>query len=151
MTLLGYVFVLLSTAAGSSKGAISKKMSIGISGMDGNIMLNLVRMVICTLIGMLAALAAGGSAALQIPLSGLLISLLSAVSFTVLVLSWMICARSGALIMIDIFLTAGVIIPLMASQLLWDVPVTLRQWFGFLVLLIGVSILCSYRLLPGFQ
>ena len=145
MTLLGYLFILLATAAGSSKGAVSKKLSIGISGIDGNIMLNLVRMVICTLIGLVAALAAGGTSALQIPFAGLLISLLSAASFTVFVLSWMICARSGALIMIDLFLTAGVIIPLIASQVLWDVPVILRQWVGFFILLIGVSILCSYN------
>lgn len=145
MTLLGYLFALLATAAGSSKGAISKKLSIGISGTDGNIMLNLARMAICTLIGLFAALAAGGTAALQIPLSGILISLLSAASFTVFALSWMACARSGALIMIDIFLTAGVIIPLIASQVLWETPVTLRQWAGFIILLVGVSILCSYN------
>lgn len=145
MTLLGYLFAFLATAAGSTKGAISKKLSIGISGIDGNIMLNLARMAICTLIGLFAALAAGGAAALQISLAGLLISLLSAASFTVFVLSWMACARSGALIMIDIFLTAGVIIPLISSQILWDVPVTLRQWCGFVILLVGVSILCSYN------
>ncbi len=145
MIWFGYLCALIATAAGSAKGAISKKLSIGISGIDGNILLNTARMLICTLIGLFAAFAAGGINALRIPFSGLLICVMSAASFTVFVLSWMFCARSGALIMIDIFLTAGVIIPLIASQLLWDTPLTPRQWGGFLVLLVGVGVLCSYN------
>ena len=145
MTMVGYLFTLLATAAGSAKGAIGKKMSLGISGPDGNILLNTVRMLLCTLIGLGVALVAGGTGALRVSTEGLLICLLSAVSFVIFVLSWMLCARSGALVMIDIFLTAGVIIPLIASQLLWDTPVTPRQWSGFLLLLIGVGILCSYN------
>ncbi len=145
MTLLGYLFALFATMTGSAKGAVSKRLSIALSGVDGNIMLNTVRMLLCTMIGLVAALAVGGIDTLKIPISGLLISLLSAASFTVFALSWMVCARSGALIMIDIFLTAGVIIPLLASQFLWDTPVTPRQWGGFLLLIVGVSILCSYN------
>ena len=141
--ILGYIYVILGVLAGSTKGGVSKLLSGSVKSSADNLFVNAVRMLLCTCIGFVAVIVTGNGFA--VTWEGLLISLLSAVSFSAFVVIWMECVKTGALVMIDIFLTAGVAIPMIGGILLLDEAVRPIQWIGFLILILGVAIICGYN------
>lgn len=143
--ILGYVYVLLAVLSGSAKGAVSKKLSCGIKTVDDNLYVNTTRMLFCIVIGMVSALFTGGISSLAVNVPGLLTGILSGASFAAFTVLWMSCVQTGALVMIDVFLTAGIIIPLIGGQIWLDAPISPRQWIGFLILMLGVAVMCSYN------
>lgn len=100
-------------------------------------------MLFCTCIGFFAIFISGSGFAVS--KIGILISLLSAVSFSIFVITWMECVKTGALVMIDIFLTAGVAIPMIGGTMLLNENMRPAQWIGFLILIFGIIIMCGYN------
>ena len=47
--------------------------------------------------------------------------------------------------MIDVFLMVGTLVPLLLGQGLFGEMIALKQWIGFVVLIIAVAIMCSYN------
>lgn len=141
--ILGYVFVILGVLAGSTKGGVSKLLSGSVRTSSDNLFVNAVRMFLCTCIGFFVVIVSGSGFAIS--KSGILISLLSAVSFSVFVITWMESVKIGALVMIDIFLTAGVSVTMIGGAILLDESIRMVQWIGFLVLILGVTIMCGYN------
>jgi len=47
--------------------------------------------------------------------------------------------------MLDVFLMLGTLIPMLFGCRLFGEPISLRQWLGFVLLLIAVFIMCSYN------
>ncbi len=140
---LGYVYVILGSLAGSTKAGVAKLHSGSAQTYADNLFVNRLRMFFCTCIGFLAILVSGcGFAISKI---GILISLFSAVSFSIFVLTWMECVKTGALVMVEIFLTAGVAIPMIGGSMLLNESIRPVQWIGFLILILGVAILCGYN------
>lgn len=143
--MIGYAFVVLAVLAGSTKGGVSKKLSGSIRGAGDNLFINGLRMVLCACIAFAAAVLSGGIGSLRAEPGLILLSLLSAVSFAGFTYTWMLCAKSGALVMIDVFLTAGVLLPMLGGWIFWGDRVSPRQWIGFAVLLVGVGFLCAFH------
>ena len=141
----GYLFVLLAVLAGSTKGGISKKLSGSIKSAEDNLFINGLRMVICTIIAFASVLLSDSIDVIRADCGLIFLSFISAVSFAGFTYTWMLCAKSGALVMIDVFLTAGVILPMVGGWIFWGDAVTFRQWAGFGVLLIGVGFLCAFH------
>ena len=152
---MGYLFLSIALFAGAAKGFCGKKTSGYTKGLRDAIGANLLRMLLCSLIGLVLILAAEGPGNL-IP-SGrlLLIAALSGVSTSVFVVSWLVAVKKSAYMLLDIFLMLGILIPLGASSLLFHESITLTQWIGIGVLFCAVVIMCSYnngikaKLTPG--
>ena len=141
--ILGYIYVILGVLAGSTKGGVSKLLSGSLKSSSDNLFVNAVRMFLCTIIGFLVIIISG--CGFSVSGTGILISLLSAVSFSIFVVTWMECVKIGALVMIDIFLTAGISVTMVGGALLLDEPIRMVQWIGFLILIAGVAIMCGYN------
>ena len=142
---VSYIFVLIAVFFGSAKGAISKKISVGISTLQDNLFVNGFRMLFCCIIGLGALAFSGGVQQLAVGWKEIAISVLSGVSFSAFVLVWMACVRHGALVMIDVSLTMGVIIPMLGEKLMWGTDISARQWLGFALLVVGILVLGSYN------
>jgi drug/metabolite transporter (DMT)-like permease len=59
--------------------------------------------------------------------------------------SWLLAIRTGAFMMVDVFLLMGVLIPLVVCALFFNEPIIPIQWIGIAVLIIAGYVMCSYN------
>ena len=142
---MGYLFLAASVLFSVTKGYCSKKTSGVMGGTLDAVFISLVRMIFCVLIGLVFVTVQEGVQAFQIDGTVLWISALSGVSTALFVASWLIAAKTGSYMMIDVFLTMGVLIPLTLCRVLFDEVIRPVQWIGILILFGSVYIMCSYN------
>lgn len=142
---MGYLFLFIALFAGTAKGYCGKKTSNYAKGLGDAIFANIIRMLLCVLIGFLLLLVTGDLNSLIPSRNMLFICVLSGVSTAVFVVTWLISVKKSAYMMLDIFLMLGVLIPLIASSVFFNEVIKLSQWFGIAVLFVAVVIICSYN------
>lgn len=142
---MGYLFLFIALFAGVTKGYCGKKTSGYTNDFRDACLANIIRIMLCIVIGFALILAAGDLKKLIPSLDLLLISALSGISTAVFVVTWLISVKKGAYIMLDIFLMLGVLIPLIASNIFFNEIIKPIQWLGVTVLLAAAFIMCSYN------
>ena len=142
---MGYLFLLIALLVGATKGFCGKKVSGYAAEYADATLSNFLRMLICVAVGAVIAIAQGGIQSLAVGGDLILVSLLSGVTTSLFVVSWMMAARSGAYMMVDVFLTVGVIIPMVMMRILFSEAIRVNQWLGFALLVIAAAIMCSYN------
>lgn len=142
---MGYLFLAVSLFAGAAKGYCGKKTSGYVNGYRDAMLANTVRMVLCTLIGVLLIIAGGNTGQLKPTPEILAISALSGVTTSVFVVCWLISVKKGAYMMLDVFMMLGVLVPIIAGRFVFGEAIKLTQWLGIGVLFIAVMIMCSYN------
>ena len=142
---MGYLFLMIALLAGTTKGYCGKKTGGLITATKGALLANLIRMGLCILIGF-AVVFFGGNTADLIPSVPLLaIGALSGIFTALFVVTWLICVKRSAYMLLDVFLMLGVLIPLLAGNLFFEKRIKGTQWLGILVLLAAVILMCSYN------
>lgn len=76
---------------------------------------NIVRMLLCVVIGLALIIAQKNLPHLNIGTDPLLITLLSGVGTLLFVVTWLISVKNGAYMMVDVFLMLGVVIPIIGN------------------------------------
>lgn len=142
---MGYLFLLIALLAGVTKGYCGKKTSGYTNSLRDATLANIIRMMLCILIGFLLIIITGDLKKLIPSRDMLLISLLCGASTAVFVVTWLISVKKGAYMMLDIFLMLGVLIPLIASNFFFNEVIKPSQWIGIVILLVAVGIMCSYN------
>lgn len=142
---MGYLFLFTSLLAGSTKGYCGKQISQYINTYRDATLANFVRMFLCILISLGITIFSGNTKLLQVNHTTLLITLLSGISNSVFVVLWLFVVQKGAYMMIDIFCTLGILIPLIGCAALFGEAITLKHIIGIAILLIAVCIMCSYN------
>ncbi len=142
---MSYFYFVLSLIAGATKGFCGKKTSGYVEGYRDAMLVNLIRMLCCILIGFVITLMGGGLSSFIVDGKALGIVLLSGVSSFLFVVTWLICVKRGAYMMMDVFLMMGTAIPLLGSSLFLQEKMSARQWIGIAVLVIACFIMCSYN------
>ena len=143
---MGYLYILLALSCGITKGFCGKKTSGLIASFPDAMLFNAARMLLCVPIGFLFVLADTGSpVSLAVDGTTLLISAVSGISTAVFVVTWLAAVRTGAYMMVDIFPTLGVIVPVIASRIFFDEAVRWNQITGILLLTAAAYILCTYN------
>lgn len=143
--MLGYVFLSLALLAGVTKGYCGKRTSGYVSRYRDASLTNLVRMVLCIVIGLVVVLFSGDGAALLPTPFLLLTSALSGITTSIFVIGWLLSVKRGAYMLVDVFLMLGVLVPLLLGQALFDEQIKLTQWLGLAILLVAVLIMCSFN------
>lgn len=139
-----YLFLLIVIASGAIKGYCGKMTSGYASTVRNAAYINCVRFIFCTLIGMFTAFFTEGAFPI-LSAKGMVISAVAGLTQTVFVLTWIISVRRSAYMMTDVFLTLGVLIPSVLSEIVYGEKIRLTQWIGFIILLAAVYIMCSYN------
>jgi len=143
---MGYLFVVLALLCGITKGFCGKKTSGLLSTFSSAMLFNAVRMLICVPIGLLfVAFYTGSLSGLFIDGETLLISAVTGISTSVFVVTWLVSVRTGAYMMVDIFPTLGVIIPVAACRIFFGEPVRWNHLVGILLLAAAAYIMCTYN------
>lgn len=142
---MGYLFLAVSLFAGAAKGYCGKKTSGYVNGYKDAMLANMIRMVLCTFIGIILIIASGSTVYLRPTPAMLAISALSGVTTSVFVVCWLISVKKGAYMMLDVFLMLGVLVPIVAGNFIFGEEIKLTQWLGIGILFIAVMIMCSYN------
>lgn len=142
---MGYIFLSVALLTGVTKGFFGKKTSGKISKTKEAMLANTIRMVLCIVVGFVIICAQGEAGLLKINGEVLAISLLSGITTSAFVVSWLIAVKKGAYMMVDVFLMLGTVIPIMLSAALFGEKIEMNEWVGLLILLIAVLIMCSYN------
>ena len=143
--MLGYLFLALALLAGVIKGYCGKKSGGTLVLASDAMLVNTVRMLACIVIGV-ALIAIGNDwSSLTLDPTVIWISALSGVCTSLFVVSWLLAIRTGAFMMVDVFLLKGVLIPLVVCAIFFDEPIILIQWIGIAVLIIAGYVMCSYN------
>ena len=142
---MGYLFLALALAAGGIKGYCGKKMSSAITSSSDSVIMNALRMALCVVIGFLLILVQGNIQSLSADGTFLWIALLSSVSSAIFVVSWLLSVKSGAYMMVEVFLLLGVIVPIVLCRIFFNEEFSLRQLLGIFLLLAAVYVMCTYN------
>ncbi len=142
---MGYLFLTISLIAGATKGYCGKMTSGYVNEYKDAMLANTIRMILCILIGFGMTFIQSGWGAFKVDGTTLWISVLSGVTSSIFVVSWLISVKKGSYVMMDVFMMLGMIVPLVGSSIAYGEIIGLRQWFGLAVLMIAVLIMCSYN------
>lgn len=142
---MGYLFLSLALVAGITKGYCGKKTSFAIASASDSMLMNVLRMGICIIIGFLLVLAQNGTAALKADGFMLAVTALSGVASAAFVVSWLLSVRTGAYMMVEVFLLLGVIVPITLCKVFFNEAVGIWQITGIAILLVAVFIMCTYN------
>lgn len=105
----------------------------------------MIRMILCTVIGLLiVSLKDVSSLSLTTP-KLLLPAILCAVGTATFTVSWILAVRTMIYMLVEVFVMAGVIIPLTLCAVLYNEPIGPMQIIGLLLLLAGVYLMCTYK------
>lgn len=136
---------MIALFCGATKGYCGKRIGGYAENTQSATLVNLVRMLLCILFSLIIILASGHISQLVFDPHLVGVSALSGVCTSVFVISWLIAVKKSAYMLLDVFLMAGILIPVVAGQFLFLEPVTPRQWIGFCILLVAVILMCSYN------
>ena len=143
---MGYLFIVLALLCGITKGFCGKKTSGVIEAFSDAMLFNAIRMLICIPIGLLFVwFYTGTLSSLRIDGTTLAISIVSGISTSAFVVTWLIAVRTGAYMMVDVFPTLGVIIPVIACRFFFGEAVRWNQLAGIFLLAFAAYIMCTYN------
>ena len=105
---------------------------------------NAVRMLLCIPIGLLFVCIGTGTVSALAP-DGimLLISASAGAATSVFVVTWLVAVRTGAYMMVDVFPTLGVIVPVIASRIFFGEEIRWNHIVGILLLAAAAYVMCS--------
>lgn len=142
---MGYLFLSISLLAGAVKGYCGKKTGNFATTLQSAVFLNLIRMVLCVVLGAIVVFAYKDVESLSLSPAVLGISALSGISTSLFVVTWLISVRKSAYMMLDVFLMLGTLVPMTFSRILFNEHISSNQIFGFCILIAAVIIMCSYN------
>lgn len=113
---MGYLFLAIALASGITKGYCGKKTSFAIVTKSDSMLMNVLRMIACIAIGFLLILAQNDIGSLNADTFLILVGALSGIASAAFVVSWLLSVRSGAYMMVEVFLLIGIIIPIVLCR-----------------------------------
>lgn len=142
---MGYFFLMISVLAGAAKGYCGKKTSNYVNSGRSMIFANIIRMILCSVIGVVLIFAGENMKYITWDIKILAISALSGITTSLFVIFWLISVKKSAYMMLDVFLMIGVVVTLILSSIFFKEQVTVTQWIGIAVLFAAVLIMYSYN------
>ncbi len=142
---MGYLMILIGVLAGATKGYCGKKTSDYVRESADAMRFNGLRMLLCIAIGLALIAAQGKLPLLAIDATTLWTTLLSGVTTSLFVVTWIIAVKTGAYVMLDVFLMLGVAVPLGLCWALFGEAIRPVQFLGLGILLVAVFVMCSYN------
>ena len=143
---MGYLFLSLALAAGLTKGFCGKKISGATKTLADASLINLLRMAFCVAIGAALMLAGGVIHFANFDAPTILAAAFSWVFTSAFVVTWLISVRTGAYVMLDVFLMLGVSVTVSCCRIFFGEEIRPNQIIGFVILVVAAYIMCSYNI-----
>ena len=142
--MLSWSMVAIAVLAGAAKGYCGKKTSSVAEHVHDAVYISAVRFGLCALLGGLIALMQSGLGAFA-KVEGIWLTVIAGLAQAMFTTTWLLAVRTGAYVMLDAFLTAGILIPTLLCRFLFNEAILPLQWLGFAILLCAVLVMCSYN------
>ena len=139
---MGYLFLCLSNISGLIKGFCGKIVSRSVKRTTDAMLANLIRMIICAIIGLGVLWVAEGNPISAVNYNDLLITLISGISNAIFVIAWLFAVNYGAYMLVDVFLTMGIILPITLCSVFFGESIRLNHIIGFSILIVSVLVMC---------
>ena len=142
---MGYLFVGIALIFLSVKGYCGKKTGNCMRHTGDAFLFNLVRMLLCILIGLVPLALDGAWGYLGLDRGMLLICLLAGVSNAAFLVGWILAVQKNAMVTVDVTLTIGSIIPAVLCAILFKEALLWQKMIGFLLIIVASAILSGYN------
>ena len=140
-----YLIVLLALIFLSIKGFCGKKTSTCVGQTGDAFRFNILRMLLCMLIGIVVVFCEGAQSALRIDGGMLAICLLAGICNAMFLIGWILAIRKNSMVTMDVALTLGAILPAVLCAILFDEPISLPKLLGFGLIIAASAILAGYN------
>lgn len=142
---MGYLYLAAALFAGIAKGFCGKTVSRDMENFKECTFINLMRMLLCTLLGLIPALLKVGPTGLSLTGEAFPVYLLAGISMSTFCLAWMYAYQNEAYMFLSIFTMLGTIITCILDGVIYHTVIRLTQWIGMAVLLLAVYIMSVYN------
>lgn len=143
---MGYLYLAGALAACAVKGFCGKKQSAFVSGVRDAALVNLLRLLCCAAVGAVLLTLGDGFGALAVGKSAMAVTVLSGAANAVMLITWLLAVKRSAYMLLDVFATLGVIVPMLVCRFLYGEAIRPVQWAGFALLCAAVLVMCSYSM-----
>ena len=135
----GYLFLVLATFCGTAKGYAGKKSSSALDSLPLKLYFGAFRTALCAVIGLVIWLAEGNYE--FVGTEPLVISVLSGISMSIFLLSWIAAVRGKAYVLIDVCCQMGMVIPCIFAAPVLGENITVVQYIALAALVIAIILL----------
>lgn len=143
--MIGYLYLSLALFAGITKGFCGKKVSGSMQNFKDCLFINAVRMLFCTLIGIVFVVIDGDWSFYQLSFDRLGVYLLSAFGMSIFCVCWMYAYKQDAYVFLNIFTMLSSIITCFLSVIVYRETVQWNEWVGIAILLFAVICMSKYN------
>ena len=138
-----YIVLFCALFCITVKGYSGKKVSCNVKTSDNAFLYNLLRMAFCIAIG-LAFVFFEGAQKLMVPeFKMIAICILAGAANSACLVGWMLAVRKNSMVLVDVALTLGSLLPSILCLILFDEPFALSKMIGFAIILLATIILSS--------
>lgn len=141
---MNYLYLFLGAFFGVAKGFFGKKTSSGVNGLKYSVKLNTLRAGLSAFFGCLLVLAINGIAGLSLGFLDLIPCLISGICTAVFTVCWLILVKKHAYLLVDVFLTIGLAVPLLLSAIFFNERLVLKQGIGLVFILLSTLVTSRY-------
>ena len=142
---MGYLFLAIAIAAGMVKGFCGKKTGNLTREVSDAVSVNIIRMVLCIIIGFALIVVQGNLPLMATDISALLITAMSGIATSIFVVTWLLSIRQCAYLMVEISMMLSVLVPIITSAVLFREKVELKDILGIALLVAAAAIMSSYN------
>ncbi len=139
---MGYLFLALSLIACTTKGYCGKRMGNVTKDTKDAMAVNLVRMLLCIVIGLIVILASGDAHFMLPTLPALGTMLMSGIFTSGLVVFWLLAVNRTTYMTVEVFLMMGVLVPVLTSSFLLGESFSYKDAIGIALLIAATLIMC---------
>ena len=142
---MGYLYLSIALTTSKIKAYCSKRISGLAQNTLNYLLISTIRMLFCITIGFIFVLAVTKDInAFKVDRVILVISAVSGLSSATFVITWLLAIKTSAFTMLDVFLTLGIIVPLLLCSVFYGEKIIWIKWIGVAILIIAVYIMCQY-------
>ena len=138
-----YVVLLSALLCLTIKGYSGKRVSGYVKTNENAFAFSLLRMIFCIIIGLGFVLFEGAAEFLLPEMKMLAICLLSGTANAAFLVFWMLAVRKNSMVLVDVGLTLGSLLPSVLCLLMFDEPFAVSKMVGFLIILVATLVLSS--------
>lgn len=142
---MGYLFLSLALAAGITKSYCGKRLGNATSRTEDAVSVNLLRMFLCIVIGFGLVLIRGDLPFMLPNPGALLIMAVSGIATSVFLITWLLSVNRGVLLLVEVFLMLGVLVPIVVSNFWFGEQISWGEWVGIGLLISSTVIMCFYN------
>ncbi len=136
-----YAIILLTLFFLTLKGYCGKQTSGCTKNAGDSFLFGMLRMLLCIPIGVVLVFAEGAQGQLFTDWGMLAVCALAGFSNAALVATWLFAVQRNSMVLVDVGLTFGSIIPAVLCALLFAEPISLPKMIGFALILLATAVL----------